>query len=174
MTLQRQLRDKEFKRWEMDNRPTPQEPATTQTKPPEPSQQDAPEGLHPAAQAFIDRTKWWGDNPKAEQAAIQIEESLLDKGYKRSEELYQEVEKQLKKRYPRLYGIKPNSPVTPDDKSHGDTHNKVTRRPKGYGETKESMSSEHLAIMRKYGLDPNKLKDRRAFVQEAWSGETNT
>lgn len=84
-------------------RPEPKSPAATTTDIDGDNPKPAP--LHESAQRFIDRNKWFTDNPKARAKAIAIESDLREnEGFDFGDDLYAEVERELLEEMPELAG----------------------------------------------------------------------
>jgi hypothetical protein len=116
-----------------------------------------PAKIHPAAQRFIDEHGDWLDDPDKHARLLELEEELLvDADGEKSAYLYKALAKKAEKEFskPEEAEQEPASPVA--SSSRGGGHGK-----RGSG----AITEEAKKAMTKYGLDPDKAEDRKAWLE---------
>ena len=155
---------------------------------PEPTRQPAgnqPTQMTPATNAWYQRNVAWFEHPKfawANQLARQIDGEMSAEGMTHDTAYFQELDRRLVQRAPMLAeyinvqdpapAADPDDPPKPNKKAGKRGKRKPAKSPVapagnggGEGRTKVAITRADIAKMERFGLDPDKPEDVKAFAQ---------
>jgi hypothetical protein len=131
-------------------------------------------GIHPAAQAWLDRNAWFKEKPHLAAEVIRIEDRLIKSGMQRGEDLYKKIDEELDAA-PEFDSVRasriqppedpPEDPPAPAPRprniisppSRGDTAPQQRPRP-------GALTKYDIETMTRFGLDHKDPKARAAYL----------